>query len=44
MTREEFGQCLNGGNGPGAIRVSLGLASTFADAHAFVTFVRRFLE
>ena len=44
MTREEFGQCLNGGNGPGAVRVSLGLASTFADAHAFVTFVRRFLE
>ena len=44
MTREEFGQCLNGGTGPGAVRVSLGLASTFADAHAFVTFVRRFLQ
>ena len=44
MTREEFGQCLNGGNDPGAIRVSLGLASTFADVHAFVTFVREFLN
>ncbi len=44
MTREEFGQCLNGGNGPGAVRASLGLASTFADTHAFVTFARRFLE
>ena len=44
MSREEFGQCLNGGAGPGAVRVSLGLASTFADAHAFITFARQFLQ
>jgi selenocysteine lyase/cysteine desulfurase len=43
MTKDDFGQCLDGGESPGAVRVSLGLASTFADAHAFVTFLRRFL-
>ena len=44
MTREEFGQCLDGGSGPGAVRVSLGLASAFADVHAFLAFVRQFLQ
>jgi selenocysteine lyase/cysteine desulfurase len=43
MTKDDFGQCLDGGESPGAVRVSLGLASTFADAQAFVTFLRRFL-
>ena len=43
MTREDFGRCLEGGTGPGAVRVSLGLASTFADAHAFMRFTGHFL-
>ena len=44
MTREDFGRCLEGGKSPGAVRVSLGLASTFADAHAFIRFAGRFLQ
>ena len=44
MTKDDFGHCLDGGESPGAVRVSLGLASTFADAHVFVTFMRRFLS
>ena len=43
MTREDFGRCLEGETSPGAVRVSLGLASTFADAHAFIRFAGRFL-
>ena len=43
MTREDFGRCLEGGTSPGAVRVSLGLASTFADAHGFIRFAGRFL-
>ena len=43
MTREDFGRCLEGGKSPGAVRVSLGLASTFADTHAFILFAGRFL-
>ena len=42
MTREDFGRCLEGGKSPGAVRVSLGLASTFADVRTFVQFVRGF--
>ena len=38
MTKEDFGRCLEGGKSPGAVRVSLGLVSTFADVHAFVRF------
>ncbi len=44
MTKDDFGRCLDGGESPGAVRVSLGLASTFADAHAFISFLRRFLR
>ena len=44
MTREDFGRCLEGGKSPGAVRVSLGLVSTFADAHAFVRFARGFVK
>ena len=44
VTREDFGRCLAGGKSPGAVRVSLGLVSTFADAHAFVRFAERFLR
>ena len=44
MTREDFGRCLEGGKSPGAVRVSLGLASTFADAHAFAAFTCDFLS
>jgi selenocysteine lyase/cysteine desulfurase len=44
MTKEDFGLCLAGGKSPGAVRVSLGLASTFADVQAFVVFAGRFLQ
>ena len=44
MTKADFGLCLEGGKSPGAVRVSLGLASTFTDAHAFVRFAGRFLR
>ena len=44
MTKDDFGRCLDGGESPGAVRVSFGLASTFADAHACVRFLRRFLQ
>ena len=43
MTKEDFGRCLEGGKNPGAVRVSLGLASTFADVHAFIRFAGRFV-
>ena len=42
MTRADFGRCLEGSTGPGAVRVSLGLASTFADVHTFVRFAQDF--
>ena len=44
MTKEDFGRCLEGGKSPGAVRVSLGLVSTFADGHAFVRFARGFVD
>ena len=44
LTKEDFGRCLVGGDSPGAVRVSFGLASTFADAHTFATFVQRFFD
>ena len=43
MSREDFGRCLEGGKSPGAVRVSLGLVSTFADVHTFVRCAERFL-
>ena len=44
MTKEDFGRCLEGGKSPGAVRVSLGLASTFADVHAFIRFASGFVS
>jgi selenocysteine lyase/cysteine desulfurase len=43
MTREAFHRCTDG-KSSGALRVSLGLASNFADAFAFVEFVEEFLQ
>jgi selenocysteine lyase/cysteine desulfurase len=43
MTRDEFRRCIDG-RSSGAVRVSLGLASTFADVHAFVRFAETFVE
>jgi len=42
MEREDLMRCINPESG-GAVRVSFGLASNFADAHAFVSFAREFL-
>ena len=44
MTKDDFGRCLEGGKSPGAVRLSLGLASTFADAHTFIRFAAHFLR
>jgi selenocysteine lyase/cysteine desulfurase len=41
MTRAAFDRCTDGKSG-GALRVSLGLASNFADVYAFTTFVEEF--
>jgi molybdenum cofactor sulfurtransferase len=43
MTYEDFRRCI-APDEAGAVRVSLGLASNFADAWAFVAFARSFLE
>ena len=43
MTIDAFRSCLTG-KGSGAVRVSYGWASTFADAHALVDLVRSFLD
>jgi selenocysteine lyase/cysteine desulfurase len=43
MTREEFRLCVDG-KSSGAVRVSLGLASNFADVHAFARFAEKFVE
>ena len=42
MNREDFIRCIDAEAG-GAVRVSVGLASNFADTHRFVTFAREFL-
>jgi molybdenum cofactor sulfurtransferase len=42
MTREDLALCVDP-KAAGAVRVSLGLVSNFADAYAFVEFVRSFL-
>jgi selenocysteine lyase/cysteine desulfurase len=46
MTLEQFMDALHtpGGNGRGAVRISLGVASNFADAYAFVQFMRGFID
>ncbi len=42
MTRDDLFRCIDAESG-GAVRVSVGLASNFADCHAFVGFAREFL-
>ncbi len=42
MTKDDFGRCLVGGESPGAVRVSLGVASTFDDVQAFLRFLEGF--
>ncbi|MDH3254479.1 MAG: aminotransferase class V-fold PLP-dependent enzyme [Acidobacteriota bacterium] len=41
MSYEDFRNCIRGGSG--AVRVSVGLPSTFADVYAFVDFAKSFL-
>jgi molybdenum cofactor sulfurtransferase len=41
MSYDEFRRCIDG-KSTGAVRVSLGIASTFADVEAFVSFARQF--
>ena len=43
MTYDDFRRCIDG-KSTGAVRVSIGLASTFADVHAFLSFAEGFLE
>jgi selenocysteine lyase/cysteine desulfurase len=43
MSYDEFRRCL-AGNGSGAVRVSLGLASNRADVEAMAVFARRFVD
>ncbi len=43
LTYDEFRRCVNS-ESTGAVRVSLGLASNFADVYAFATFAAEFLE
>ncbi|MCS6910445.1 MAG: aminotransferase class V-fold PLP-dependent enzyme [Anaerolineales bacterium] len=43
MTLDEFRRCIDD-KSTGAVRVSLGLASTFADVYRFVEFARSFLD
>lgn len=46
MTFEDFIQAMSGRikDAVGAVRISVGIASNFADAHRFVTFARTFLD
>jgi len=43
LTYDEFRLCIDN-KSTGAVRVSLGVASTFADVSAFVDFARSFLD
>jgi molybdenum cofactor sulfurtransferase len=43
MTYDDFRRCVDG-KSSGALRVSLGLASNFADVHAFAELAQEFLE
>jgi len=40
---EDFRRCIDG-KSSGAVRVSLGIASTFADVYRFVAFARAFVD
>jgi selenocysteine lyase/cysteine desulfurase len=42
LTYDDFRRCIDG-KSTGAVRVSLGLASTFSDVQAFLSFAREFL-
>ena len=42
ITYDDFRRCIDG-KSTGAVRVSMGLATNFADVHAFVAFAREFL-
>jgi selenocysteine lyase/cysteine desulfurase len=43
LTQQDFRHCIDG-KSTGAVRLSLGLASNFADVQRFVEFARRFVE
>jgi molybdenum cofactor sulfurtransferase len=43
MTMDDFRRCIDG-RSTGAVRISLGLASNFADAYRFVQFAETFLD
>ncbi len=43
MSYDDFRRCVDG-KSSGAVRVSLGVASNFADAHAFVQFAQSLLQ
>ena len=43
MTHDDFRRCIDD-KSTGAVRVSVGLASNFADVHRFIQFARRFLD
>ena len=43
MTYDDFRLCIDG-KSTGAVRISVGIVSNFADAHAFVEFARQFLN
>jgi len=43
MEYEDFRRCIDG-KSTGAVRVSVGIATNFADVHAFLTFARTFIE
>ncbi|MCP4200870.1 MAG: aminotransferase class V-fold PLP-dependent enzyme [bacterium] len=43
MSYDDFRNCVQG-KGSGAVRVSLGIASNFADAEAFIEFARGFVQ
>ncbi len=43
LTYDEFRRCIDG-KSTGAVRISLGVASTFSDVSAFVEFARSFLD
>jgi selenocysteine lyase/cysteine desulfurase len=43
MTYDDFRLCIDG-KSTGAVRISVGMVSNFADAHTFVQFARQFLD
>jgi hypothetical protein len=43
MTYDDFRLCIDG-KSTGAVRISVGIVSNFADAHAFVEFAKQFLD